>query len=203
MKTGLKLIIVVALQSLAILAMVGGKVQTLMTGDVIILRTVPVDPRSLFRGDFVRLRYEITRLTGDEVSFQLDDLHPGRTIYVRLREEKGAWGAVSVHGEHPGPAADFKVIRGRIAVSRMEKIFPRRMENGRWIPPTARETPMRVLLVYYGIEAYFVPEGTGRALERPPEDQIMTVAVAVDGAGKAAISGLLLDGKLVHDESLF
>ena len=77
MKTGLKLIIVVALQSLAILAMVGGKVQTLITGDLIILRTVPVDPRSLFRGDFVRLRYEITRLAVDEVSFELDDFRPG------------------------------------------------------------------------------------------------------------------------------
>ncbi|MEE9195166.1 MAG: GDYXXLXY domain-containing protein, partial [Alphaproteobacteria bacterium] len=149
MKTGLKLIIVVALQSLAILAMVGGKVQTLMTGDVIILRTVPVDPRSLFRGDFVRLRYEITRLKGDEVSFQLDDLHPGRTIYVRLREEEGAWGAVSVHGEHPGPAADFKVIRGRIAASDMEDLFSGRWESAQGIPPARRKPPVRVLLVYY------------------------------------------------------
>lgn len=203
MKTGLKLIIVVALQSLAILAMVGGKVQTLMTGDVIILRTAPVDPRSLFRGDFVRLRYEITRLAGDEVSFDLDDLHPGRTIYVRLREEKGAWGAVSVHGKHPGSTPDFKVIRGRIAASDMEDLFSGRRESAQRIPPARRKPPVRVLIVYYGIEAYFVPEGTGRALERPPEGQTMTVAVAVDGAGRAAISGLLLDGKLVHDESLF
>ena len=203
MKTIVKLTIVVALQSLAILAMVGGKVQTMMTGDVIILRTEPVDPRSLFRGDFVRLRYEITRLADDNVRFDLDDLRPGRTIYVRLREEQGAWGAVSVHGKHPGPAPDFKVIRGRIAASRTEDSFPGRRENGQWIPPTPRETPVRVLLVYYGIEAYFIPEGTGRALERPPEGQTMTVRVAVDGAGKAAISGILLDGKLVHEERLF
>ena len=203
MNTGLKLFILVALQSLAILAMVGGKVQTLLTGEVIILRTVPVDPRSLFRGDYVRLRYQITRLAGDEVSFELDDLRPGRTIYVRLREQGGAWDAVSVHGQHPGSTPDFKVIRGRIAVSRLEDPFSGRRQSAQGIPPARRQTPVRVLVVYYGIEAYFVPEGTGRALERPPEDQTMTVAVAVDGAGKAAISGLLLDGKLVHDESLF
>ncbi len=116
---------------------------------------------------------------------------------------EGAWQAVSVHGEHPWPTSDIKVIRGPIAAERMENNRRGRWKNNRWISHSGREIPLRALIIYYGIEAYFVPEGTGRALERPPEGQTLTVAVAVDGAGKAAISGLLLDGKLVHDESLF
>ncbi len=203
MKTSIKLIIIVALQSLAILAMVGMKLQTLRTGDQIILRTEPVDPRSLFRGDFVRLRYEITDLAVDEVSFELDDFRPGQTVHVRLREEGGIWGAVSVHGKRPEPSPDIKLIRGRIAAARTADSFPGRWENDRWINAYGPGAPMHTFIVYYGIEAYFIPEGTGRALERPPEGQTLTVRVAVDSAGKAAISGILLDGKLVHEESFF
>ena len=95
MKTIVKLTIVVALQSLAILAMVGGKVQTMMTGDVIILRTEPVDPRSLFRGSFVRLRYEITLLSDAHVRFDLADLRPVRPILARPGLGEGPRGARS------------------------------------------------------------------------------------------------------------
>ena len=48
------------------LAILGGMVaineHTLRTGREIVLKTVPVDPRDLFRGDYVTLRYDISRL---------------------------------------------------------------------------------------------------------------------------------------------
>jgi uncharacterized membrane-anchored protein len=178
-------------------------VQVLANGEQIILRTMPVDPRSLFRGDYVRLRYEITRLAGDQVSFEVDDFRAGQTVYVKLKPDQEAWTAASVHGERPAQSGDYRVIRGRIASSRMEEFFPgRRGQDGKWIR-SPRETPVRMLTLYYGIEAYFVPEGTGRTLERPADDQLVSIRIALDDAGKAAISGVLLDGKLVHEESLF
>lgn len=204
MKLITKIALLVALQSLAIIAMVAGKVNILATGEQIILRAAPVDPRSLFRGDFVRLRYEITRLGDDRVVFNTDDFRAGQTVYVRLEPDEEAWSAVSVHGARPVQSPDYKIIRGRIASSRMEEFLPARMGlDGKWIQREKRDKPVRMLTIYYGIEAYFVPEGTGGALERPEDDQKVSIRVALDKTGKAAISGVLLDGELIHEESLY
>ena len=43
------------------LAMMVRPLMTLTTGETILLRVVPVDPRDLFRGDYVILSYEISR----------------------------------------------------------------------------------------------------------------------------------------------
>ncbi len=60
MSIRLGLIIAVALQTLALFAMVGMKQYTLSAGTPVLLETRTVDPRSLFRGDYVRLNYRST-----------------------------------------------------------------------------------------------------------------------------------------------
>ena len=49
-------------QSLFLGAMVWDRVSLLRSGDVVTLRTAPVDPRDIFRGDYVILNYDISRL---------------------------------------------------------------------------------------------------------------------------------------------
>lgn len=44
--------IVIALQVLAVLVFAGVREVTLRTGTEVVLQTVPVDPRDLFRGDY-------------------------------------------------------------------------------------------------------------------------------------------------------
>ena len=56
------------------LVIIGGFVAykefTLKTGDEILLKTLPVDPRDLFRGDYVILRYEIGTINASKPSYQ-------------------------------------------------------------------------------------------------------------------------------------
>ena len=49
------LALVVLLQTAALVGMVAIKQRTLITGTPVLLKTEPVDPRSLFRGDYVIL----------------------------------------------------------------------------------------------------------------------------------------------------
>ena len=49
----------VALLSVALLALVQQRASILKSGTEVRLRTVPVDPRDLFRGDYVVFSYEI------------------------------------------------------------------------------------------------------------------------------------------------
>ena len=54
------------------LVIIGGfifsKQMTLLTGKEVLLKTVPVDPRDLFRGDYVVLRYDISTIDLETVS---------------------------------------------------------------------------------------------------------------------------------------
>lgn len=64
------------------------------------------------------------------------------------------------------------------------------------VPPESRG-------IRYGIEEYFVPEGTGRALEQPAEGERIDIRVAVNRAGTPAISAILVNGEVRHEEGLF
>lgn len=152
----------VVLQLLTLAGLIAYKQATLLTGQRILLKTVPVDPRDMFRGDYVVLSYEISRLQSwqwREPSFER-----GATAYVTLRKQGRFWGAESVSKTAPGDQALF--IRGRVT-----------------------HTGPDAINLEYGIESYFVPEGKGRELERARGDRL-AAEVAVDGTGRAAIRRL-------------
>ena len=150
----------VAGQIILLLAFVSVKEDILRTGTTVVLQTVPVDPRSLFQGDFVRLDYEIAQLPT-----WWDDKAIGHTVYVELREGADeVWRSRRYHREKPEPGRVF--LKGTVTSGdRLD----------------------------FGIGTYFVPEGTGREIERA---QDVKVRAAVSKGGSAVIKGLLVDGVL-------
>lgn len=163
------------LQTVALGSMAGDRIWLLKSGQEVVMPVEPVDPRSLFRGDYVRLGFGFARAIPEarERAFESE------TIYVTL--EKAADGSVvykSVHKAHPGKVADNQfVLRG----IRNHRGWPR---------------------VRFGFESYFVPEGKGLELEKLATTSKLAVVLAVDGRGRAAIKGLVIDGKRVYDEPL-
>lgn len=57
-----KFALAIALQLLLLAGLLGFRQYTLLTGQRIWLRTVPVDPRDMFRGDYVTLSYQVSRI---------------------------------------------------------------------------------------------------------------------------------------------
>lgn len=159
----------------AVLAHMAAKREWIVrTAPTVWLRTAPIDPRDLFRGDYVRLDYELstlpTRLYSDALRQAIKrggaKLKPGTTVYVALRiAENGLGEAIGVDLK---PPASGPCLRGR--------------PSDRW---QNLDYGMRIA---YGIEAYFVQQDTGKELERgrgtregmqvPME---MKVALAADG----------------------
>jgi uncharacterized membrane-anchored protein len=192
MSIGLRIAIVVALQTVALIGMVGMKQYTLSTGTPVVLKTAPIDPRSLFRGDYVRLNYAISQLSVDKLAGDRE-FERGDTIYVALRPAGEFWEAVSVHRARP-PAAEGQVaIKGRV-----EYINQRAFSL-----PGAPPEPVKSISVKYGVENYFVPEGEGRALERPKPDETVSIRLVVDRRGNAAIRAVLVNGAERYVERLF
>ena len=173
-----------------LLALVESRASILRSGTEVRLKTAPVDPRDLFRGDYVVLGYPISTVEGPagrEGGFKRGD-----TVFVTLtRDAEGFARATAVSRTRPAVAGTDTVIAGRV------------LSTGACALNDAGEADCsggsRRLRIAYGLESYFVPQGEGRAIETTERSRIEVVA-AVSAGGEAAIKRLLIDGKLVYAE---
>jgi uncharacterized membrane-anchored protein len=178
---------ILALAQTAVLAyMVVDRVMLLKSGREITLPIIPVDPRDLFRGEYVRLSYAANAVHAK----LLEGPQPreNATIYVVLEKQPdGAWRAVKLAQAMPQESSpDRVVLKGRTS-----RGWPQMV------------TDNAIVMVRYGIESYFVPEGQGKKLEDLAREKKLATLVAVDSRGNAAIKGLIIDGALQYEEPLF
>ena len=178
---------VVALAQTAVLAyMVIDRVQLLRTGREITLPVEPVDPRDIFRGEYVRLGYPAARValtTADGAPIRRNE-----TLYVALEKAgEDNWRPVKVTRTLPRQDDPNRIVLKARSLWNAPAVHPV------WLDATVR----------YGIESYFVRQGEGPKLEAMSRDRKLAVLVAVDTAGNAAIKGLIIDGKLQYEEPLF
>lgn len=197
---GTALILLALAQTVFLALFVAGRVAILRSGETVMLKSEPIDPRDLFRGDYVTLGYAISRLSLDGLAGE-HDFEPGDTVYVEIAPAGETWLAAGVYRNRPDPAAGNRIIRGRIVhvLTGVPRTQPAPRSN------EMEEIPCpgcRMAVVAYGIESYFVPEGEGRALEEARNLRALTVEVALARDGEAAIKRLILDGKPLYTEPL-
>lgn len=173
-----------------LLALVESRASILRSGTEIRLRTVPVDPRDLFRGDYVVLAYPMSTVAAGPGEAR--GLRRGDIVYVTLtRDAEGFAQAKAVATTRPAAGEGEVVIAGRV------------QSTGACALNEAGQADCAAgagrLRVAYGLESYFVPQGQGRRIETTPKARIEVVA-AVAADGTAAIKRLLIDGKLVYAE---
>ena len=179
---------IVALAQTGVLAgMVIDRVRLLKTGREITLPIVPVDPRDLFRGEYVRLGYEVGQRAGA----------PARRPAARATTppSTSCW-----RRRRTAPGSRSRCPRAMPQETSPDRIVLKARRPAGW--PRERQC-RRHLRVRYGIESYFVPEGQGRRLENLAREKKLAALVAVDGRGNAAIKGLIIDGVLQYEEPLF
>ena len=170
--------------------MIAMKQRTLSTGTPVLLETEPIDPRSLFRGDYVRLNYVVSRLKpstlrGDK-EFKRHD-----KVYVELQQQGKYWHPVAIHHNHP--KNENVVLAGKV----------QHINENTWNAELQESENITTLHIKYGIENYFVPEGEGLDLERRDNGQIVDIRVAIDQSGKAGIKEVLVNNESRYIETLF
>ncbi len=178
---------IVALAQTGVLAgMVIDRTRLLKSGREITLPIVPVDPRDIFKGEYVRLGYE----AGNVPVRLLEGPPPRRNgaFYVVLeKKDGGAWQPVKMSRAKPSETSPDRIVLKARSI---------------WGWP-ASGSPNATMRVRYGIESYFVPQGEGPRLEKLARDKKLAALVAVDSGGNAAIKGILIDGQLQYEEPLF
>ena len=163
--------LVLALQSAWLLGTVFVQERALRVGTVILLETRPVDPRDLLRGDYVILNYKISDVPTSLFQPTLTNaLLPGQTVYVAL-QQRGEFHEVVWASKYEIPSNPYEIIlKGTI-------------QNG-W-----NRERQGTAHVAYGLEKYFVREGTGNPRGK------LTVQAVVPASGRATIKQVFLDGK--------
>lgn len=136
-------------------------------GREIVLPTLPVDPRDLFRGDYVVLRYDISR--HGMPLFRKLDLANGQTVYASLKLDGQRWTIEELALKKP---ARGLFLRGKISEAQKDKY---QVTYG----------------IQYGIESYFVPEGEGKKLEALREKKKLSAVINVTPEGQAKIKRLV------------
>lgn len=161
------LLLTIAAQVLFVVAVAAAGYATTAYGRVITLRTTPIDPRDLLYGDYVTLNYSISQLPTSLWREPGSYPRRGTPVYVVLRPAGETYAAVRVYASNPTVPANQVVLRGWVA--------------DRW---------RRRLRIRYNLERYYVPEGTGRELERRGARQPLLVNISIAPWGQARITGV-------------
>ncbi|MFH1267850.1 MAG: GDYXXLXY domain-containing protein [Planctomycetota bacterium] len=164
------LVLAVGLQVVVLGAMIVQRATPLVTGDTLLLRVVPVDPRDLFRGDYVILSYDFSRvppggIAGLPQSGRNRREWQGQTVYVSLVPEPD--------GRH----------------WRADKFSTSRPTSGKYLQGTTTGYNR----IECGIESYYVQEGTGRDYEQAIRSQKLSAEVAVTSDGQATLRALRIE----------
>ena len=163
MKRGHKLALVVVLQLLILFGMVGFKYYTLNFGTPVLLKTAPVDPWDVFRGEYVRLGYEMSRINKAMIKEDLSGDSFGQRVYVVLEKKEKYWEAVAVHQKRPRLEENQVFIKAELQYY---------------------DEYAGTYFLTYGLESYYVEEGQGKELEQNAE---LDVQARVDRFGNAVL----------------
>lgn len=177
------LVLAVVVQISVLVFMAGKREVILSQGETIFLKTSPVDPRDIFRGDYVTLSYDIAALdksTMDEFRAQ----HPAA--------------AEDLKSQHKQIIAYLSLERGVDGIAKPQRLTQTQPAQGLFIKARiGRGTFSRWQSgnrLKFGIEKYFVEQGKGREMEaqlgaRDDWQRPMEVEVALGGDGTAVIKG--------------
>lgn len=170
-----RIVLSAALLTLMLGWMVVDRLSLLRSGREIVLKVIPVDPRDLFKGDYVRLGYDISRF--DKTKVEGPDLQRGERVFVTLEQpdQTASWTVAKITRTRPSNVAANQVVL------------------------TAKGNYNQLT---YGLERYYLPEGTGLAMEDKARKGVISAIVAVNAKGQSAIKGLIIDGKTVYEEPL-
>ena len=169
-------IVIVVLQLMVLGAMIGERNRLLKTGTVVLLKCEPLDPRSLFSGDYVNLNYEISSISKDRVDIK-ENFKRNDSVYIALEKEENGrfWNARAMSTDLESLQNKYPVvIRGKLRTY---------------------YTHSRSYNIRYGVENYFVPQFKSSQIEKNLEN--VHVEVAVSDSGESGIRKLFINNREV------
>ncbi|MFA6376461.1 MAG: GDYXXLXY domain-containing protein [Candidatus Paceibacterota bacterium] len=148
----------------------------LARGTEIVLPIKPVDPRDPLRGDYITMQYDISRIDASAVEGKNKEIEKNDIVYVALKKQGNAWAAASVALKKPRVGL---FIKGNVS----------------YVGYSDWKTKKQSISIIYGIEEYFIPEGTGTDLAQKMRTKNAFARVVVDAGGTAILKDIFFTDK--------
>lgn len=146
---------------------------TSLYGENIVLKTTPLDPRDLFRGDHVLIDLDIERVPMNRISSGVQEV-------LRDERENGSFIGKEIDVfVRLIPKENQYVVNQVVLEKPSSGIYLKGTINPYEIYEEKQDVP-----IHYNLDRYFVPENTGMALERGAREGNALVSLKVkDGYG--------------------
>jgi uncharacterized membrane-anchored protein len=179
--------LIVAVQTLFIVGEAASYTIQARTGQEVILKVLPVDPRSVFMGNYMALQFDISRLDTRTVPFSDSGatIKAGEPIFVAVAPGK-PW------AKPVAASVDRSGVEGRGSVVLRGTVTSVEQAGGANTRPT-------MLHVDYGINRFYFPEARQETvterMRRPDGSPAeITVTVSVPPSGRPIPRAVRLDG---------
>lgn len=169
-----------------LLGMAGCEHLKRVTGEEIILRTRPVDPRDIVRGNYVALNYEIETVHLSDLPTPADPSgwKAGDKLFLMLRPDGVAWKPVALSRQRAKGEPGDVALRAKYL----------RREDYAGVTEPGKNMPVDIILDI-GVDHYYAAEKAAKQIEQDARDTPLDVILSVGGDGSAAIKGLVINGE--------
>lgn len=132
---------------------------TTISGQDIMLETKPIDPRDLFRGDHVLLSLEIENAPFEKLHPSVQKRLPTSDLYGDNKFEK---------------FTVYSILNEQSGVYELKEVVLNKPKKGVYlkgsIHPLTASPQSKDVTIQYDIDRYFVPENTGKELEKKTDE---------------------------------
>ncbi|QGU94679.1 hypothetical protein GOM49_05765 [Clostridium bovifaecis] len=166
-KRGFKYLVAFLVPFTILIAMTIKPVITNALGEEILIKTKPFDPRDVFRGDYVQLDYEISEVPLEKLDKEISDMKDKnedeyedftklrkKDMYAVLKKDNDFYVIDKVTLKKPSKGI---YLKGKYRYP-IYKEQSKEEDNGK--------LEIRGIRVDYTLDKYFVPENTGKDLEK-------------------------------------
>ncbi len=160
---------------LVLLSFVYMKENLLKTGNHVLLETTLIDPLDFLRGNYVQLHYVIANIDTNNLEIY-ENISNGEPFYLVFRQTETYAVPVSIVKERPKEGVFIKVTDWYSKVGNFK-------------------SEPEMIHVTYGIEKYFIEEGTGTELEKAAAQGKVDVDVVLGKKGNAIINKVIINQK--------
>ncbi len=157
---------------LILLSFVYLKQNLLATGDHVLLETTVRDPLDFFRGNYIYLQYAIATINTTNLKVY-ENITEGKPFYLLLEQTETYAIPVSIVKERPKEGIFIKAVS--------------------WYQEWGFKSKFEIIHATYGIEEYYIEEGTGAELEKAAAQGKVDVDVVLGKKGNALINKVAIN----------
>lgn len=215
MKRRLPFVLAALVPFLLLFGMAADQVRVVRFGTPVRVRVIPVDPMSLFSGEYARLSFEFTTLNAERLAAMgvhpPDPAAPGTNVFPepdpRFRKGRRAWVVLAPGTDnlwHPvrlEGAVPKTTKGGEVAVRGEVKNFFSywsAVRDNTTHRPTGEQRWSASLTLHTGLESFYVPQGESARIERVERNREVAAEIAVLPGGRAAVRKLFVEGREVR-----